>query len=996
MHRQMPQPNDFGSLDQRLVLLTMGLLPPSLAQRSSLPSPQELVDMLVERRRRMGARPWPWRLRTELQNLVGRSGADALLAQTGALLVARAAGDPHALRLELNLLPDADPVAVSRQLLEAGSSSAFVRLRDEGDLAWSWPLRIAAGGGSGLFDDLAFYPHFLRFLRRYDLDNLALRANLAFHGTSLAECCARLESTSRRQEADALVVLGGLGAPEDEAAGLVARARRLSGAQAVVVFMSPDPQRHPDLVTGLIAELSHDLPLDAAAAAVERGTGVPVLVWATRSIAEVTSVRYQGRRLALELQKMETEIGVPEIVIHEVWDGVPEVAPAAPPTLEYLDLDATVHSDPQPPAEKEAGEEDVGPRVRTRALGEVMHRRLPSPAPFAEEAAPPEAMSFDHESGGAGTVAELAEAAAGPAAEVRRQRPRRHFQARVRRPRGRWIEPDQPLRPGRPYETCVKIAAPDPEWLALAEPLDEPPPKPDGSPINLQIMFWEPALKKGPLLRPLKLYPRGDTGLAVFPFTAPAKERIFAARIAIYHRNRVLQTGVLRGQVGTDASNLSFQLDAMPVPRFLGLEDRAGVGASIIFNCHPNGTTNAVVRHDGQMFAGELGAAPAPTPTVDEKFDPFGINVGQISLLDDLISAVGAAVSRIATNPDDFDGIRKDGTTKLLVELARRGRALLRFLKQHTMMEDQLDKVKDLQIVQASFKSSFPVEYLYTGEMPRAGAKICTCFDDPKNIRTGEPCPKYDKEPKNFVCPNKFWSMSKVIERHAHTGRHTMMDQDFFLHKVPASDRDRVLRPLAGAVLATSRIADEAAPKTTANLHRDLESFLEGTVPLTKTWTDWEDEIIKTKPHLLVMLPHHGRAAGCDFLEIGENSRRDTIDIEESSVQPKNHPEINPVVLLIGCKTDKAKLDLESAVGQFQSGGAAIIVSTLATILGRHAGPAASVIVDEMKKVQDKQGATFGMVMLAARRRLLAEGVPMVLGLTSYGDADCRIVSANT
>jgi len=33
--------------------------------------------------------------------------------------------------------------------------------------------------------------------------------------------------------------------------------------------------------------------------------------------------------------------------------------------------------------------------------------------------------------------------------------------------------------------------------------------------------------------------------------------------------------------------------------------------------------------------------------------------------------------------------------------------------------------------------------------------------------------------------------------------------------------------------------------------------------------------------------------------------------------------------------------------------------------------------------------------MLAARRRLLAEGAPMVLGLTSYGDADWRIAAGS-
>ena len=99
----------------------------------------------------------------------------------------------------------------------------------------------------------------------------------------------------------------------------------------------------------------------------------------------------------------------------------------------------------------------------------------------------------------------------------------------------------------------------------------------------------------------------------------------------------------------------------------------------------------------------------------------------------------------------------------------------------------------------------------------------------------------------------------------------------------------------------------------------------------------------------------------------------------------------SPIVLLIGCETDSAKVNLENSVTAFQDNGAKIIVSTIATILGRHAGPAAATIVEEIKNHEGKADATFGDVMLKVRQRLLAKGIPMVLGLTSYGDADYRI-----
>ena len=110
-------------------------------------------------------------------------------------------------------------------------------------------------------------------------------------------------------------------------------------------------------------------------------------------------------------------------------------------------------------------------------------------------------------------------------------------------------------------------------------------------------------------------------------------------------------------------------------------------------------------------------------------------------------------------------------------------------------------------------------------------------------------------------------------------------------------------------------------------------------------------------------------------------------------MQSPQDPDSRPIVLLIGCETDSAKLDLENSVTAFQDAGAVIIVSTIATILGRHAGPAAAAIVEELKNHEGKVDATFGDVMLKVRQRLLAKGVPMVLGLTSYGDADYRIGS---
>lgn len=160
-------------------------------------------------------------------------------------------------------------------------------------------------------------------------------------------------------------------------------------------------------------------------------------------------------------------------------------------------------------------------------------------------------------------------------------------------------------------------------------------------------------------------------------------------------------------------------------------------------------------------------------------------------------------------------------------------------------------------------------------------------------------------------------------------------------------------------------------------------------MPLAADWASWAKKVDEERPTLLVLLPHHLRESGHDLLEIGGDKRK-SMQIRAEYVSSPEDDQSRQIVLLIGCQTNTAKISLESFVPAFQDAGAEIVVSTIGSILGRHAGPAAAAIVQEIKKQEGNPQATFGEVMLAVRRRLLAEGTPMVLGLTSYGDADWR------
>jgi hypothetical protein len=97
------------------------------------------------------------------------------------------------------------------------------------------------------------------------------------------------------------------------------------------------------------------------------------------------------------------------------------------------------------------------------------------------------------------------------------------------------------------------------------------------------------------------------------------------------------------------------------------------------------------------------------------------------------------------------------------------------------------------------------------------------------------------------------------------------------------------------------------------------------------------------------------------------------------------------VVLLLGCDTAVNELGFQTFVAQFREQGAAVVIGTIVSVLGRNAAPVAQALVRDLATASRSKRAsstTFGEVMAASRRRLLAGGELMALCLTAYGDAD--------
>ncbi|MGH3991975.1 MAG: hypothetical protein ACRDSN_05860, partial [Pseudonocardiaceae bacterium] len=191
-----------------------------------------------------------------------------------------------------------------------------------------------------------------------------------------------------------------------------------------------------------------------------------------------------------------------------------------------------------------------------------------------------------------------------------------------------------------------------------------------------------------------------------------------------------------------------------------------------------------------------------------------------------------------------------------------------------------------------------------------------------------------------------------------------------------ASDRD-------DAVAAGSIDAIVAALRNSAGSHDRVS-----------TWEEWSDTVAARQPALLMMLPHTVFSDVFESfgLEIGTKSRRWSAQIDTTFVPPQDRPVI---VALLGCETARAgEVGYERFPGLLRRAGAEVVIATLTEVLGRHAAPVAAQLVEELYSYCAAEPHGFGEVMVRLRRRLLAQGLIMVLTIAAFGDADWLVTKA--
>ena len=242
------------------------------------------------------------------------------------------------------------------------------------------------------------------------------------------------------------------------------------------------------------------------------------------------------------------------------------------------------------------------------------------------------------------------------------------------------------------------------------------------------------------------------------------------------------------------------------------------------------------------------------------------------------------------------------------------------------------------------------------------------------------------------VCPLGFWALSKVIERQV-VGAESWAQQglrgvEFAIRSHPSAER-MSLRPPSVALFAASNRVDEVKKGQIGGVLKTLERIAD-TATYAETWDGWVEAVGRNSPTLLVLLSHTKELQRNAALEIGEDQACLLAQLNGDYIKGSSGD--RPVVLLLGCETAVTDFGLQTFVSKFQDLGAALVVGTIASVLGQRAAPVARTIATELASASKRRRPIAAAeLLLAIRRKLLAKGELTALCLTAFGDADWQV-----
>jgi hypothetical protein len=499
-----------------------------------------------------------------------------------------------------------------------------------------------------------------------------------------------------------------------------------------------------------------------------------------------------------------------------------------------------------------------------------------------------------------------------------------------------------------PNPVFVFVGPREEEALGIETPLDEqafPWEEEEAEAFRLTVLLIssraEPAVQQAELDLPRF----GRSGNVRFNVTVEQTGSDVTARIILLFRNRVLQTAVLSGLVGSVASLVG---RASMVPSLAGLDDRRAFDVALVAN-HTDDGQAMIMHSNGRTHVSEMPSLP---PIAEE-------------IANELADAVHLRSTK--------GGLRTEKVRKLLIELANSGRDLFNEIEK---MLGPIAEAERIQIVTASGQWFLPIELLYTRYAPDDDARICETYLANPVACDGECTPQADRK---SVCPNAFWGLSKTIERHHFDPAVDGESPNGYLllgkRQPRPGDRDVMIgRVLVGA---SSRI--KAATCT------ELVKPFGASGAIAGNWEEWITQLRNVDTQLLVLLPHTDYASRS--LEINDDRlRRSRIEAEYVT----GNRDVAPVVLLLGCRTTGRADDPAGFATRFITKGARAVFHSSTDLLNVHATELAKRLIVGLTD-RGRKPEFISETLAAFRREAVSEGWIAAFAIAAYGDADWRV-----
>jgi hypothetical protein len=784
---------------------------------------------------------------------------------------------------------------------------------------------------------------------------------------SLDTAFATLQNAPPKLKAN-LAIINGLGDETlDNAEELMERiAARLSLSGVALIRESMTRDDLVDEVHRFAFEMSHDLPVDAA---IQAAFGDDTILFGNVSLLREARMSTQVSALATRMAAMPK---MAKIVVGERSVGMLTRSKPPPSAAPMMDAQA---------------------RIMMSASPEEMSAAMASAAPTFEFAGESHEASALTELAGAVRKAAASGATTTSALRCVQQ------QCFIRpTPAAPLIRVSNAFAVDESVVLKVRIGdQSDEQWQSSTVSFPDQELPANESKHRLTVMFFEPNHFGAPMLADIELPQVGISGEATFEFV-PKVAANFEARISIIHRGRILQTAILKTQIlasrkdATAAHTISLVDETHVRHDWTSLDQRPRF--DLAFICNHDSTNASGVTAIAESFAW------APS----------------VAGIESAVTEINAALSEVAKNTKDYrDGLDKGENPRLLTDLAFSGRELFMQLIGEQLLRNtagqidlRADHVTHVQIVSTRPDAIIPIEFIYDYPPPKDG-NLIVCPNHRAALESGHCDPDCRNKllTTKHVCPLGFWGLRKVIERHTSDIDAALVGNPQPIVPIEATNALSKLSIRNAALVGRSR---RVTSESIAPLVALLEQQMEKGVINANNWDEWASAVSEKLPQLLIAFPHNSGSGSKRKLELGKVGEEDS-ELLTTNINMRNEVPIAdhaqtlwhvrapsgepPMVLLLGCDTAGTAETFGSHVAKFRLAGAAIVVSTIATVFGEHAVRVGTTIVEELLKrtspeiegtAMDRE--RLGEILRDAKRAALLQSLPMALCVVAFGDAD--------